>query len=128
MTSGSGCCYRGPHGKRSGSQHSMMHRSRVVATHAKQILNDALNVQEAPRVVGAKLLAPLPNRLVRRENTSFSQRIVDIPEATAKTMAKPDAVTDNRPRKTVCSVLLLAAELDARVDVATTGQLLEERL
>jgi hypothetical protein len=30
----------------------MMHRSQVVTTHAKQILNDAVNVQEALRVIG----------------------------------------------------------------------------
>ena len=58
----------------------------------------------------------------------MGDRIFDVSEAKAKTMAKPDAVTDNRPRKTVSSVLLLAAQLDARVDVAAAEQLLEERL
>ena len=52
MTEGSGCCDRGPHGKRSGSQQSMMHRAQAVATHAKQILNEAVHLQEALGVVG----------------------------------------------------------------------------
>ena len=52
MTSGSGCGYRGPHGKRPGSQHSVMHRSQPVATDAKQILNNTLHMQEALGVVG----------------------------------------------------------------------------
>ena len=48
----SGCRHRGPHCERSCPQHSMMNRSQPVPTHAKQIVNDAVNVQETLRVGG----------------------------------------------------------------------------
>ncbi len=44
-----GFAHRGPHGERSCPQHSMMNRSQPVPTHATQILNDAVNVQETLR-------------------------------------------------------------------------------
>ena len=48
----SGGCYRGPHGEQSCPQHSKMGRSRPVATHAKQRLDDAVNIQTSPGVPG----------------------------------------------------------------------------
>jgi hypothetical protein len=48
----SGRCDGSPHSERAGSQHSMLPRSQVVATHAKQILHDTVNGQEALGVVG----------------------------------------------------------------------------
>ena len=35
---------------------------------------------QAPRVVGTELPAPLPNRLIRHDDASFGQQILDIPE------------------------------------------------
>ena len=52
MARESGRCDRSPHSERSGSQHSMMHRSQVVATDAKQILNNTVHMEEALGVVG----------------------------------------------------------------------------
>ena len=49
---GSGCGHRSPHGERSRSQHPMMNRPEPVPTQAKQILNDAVDVQESLRVGG----------------------------------------------------------------------------
>ena len=47
-----GCRYLSPHGERSCSHHPMMNRPQQVSPHTKQVLNDAVNVQEALRVVG----------------------------------------------------------------------------
>ena len=41
---GSGCGHLGPHGERSGSQEAMMHRLEQVSPHAKEILNDTVDV------------------------------------------------------------------------------------
>ena len=104
----------------------MMNRSQVVPPHSKQILNDAVHVQEPltvdrhkdfvqePRisestltslqpsgVVGAELPAPLPNRFIRHDDPSFGKQVLDIPEAEALSMVKPYSVADDVRRKAV---------------------------
>ena len=49
---GSGCGHRIPHGEGSCSQHSMVNRPQPVSSEAKQILNDAVHMQETLSVVG----------------------------------------------------------------------------
>ena len=48
---GHGERHRGPDCESSRPQHSMMNRSQVVPPHSKQILNDAVHVEETLRVV-----------------------------------------------------------------------------
>ena len=48
---GSGCGHGVPHGERSGSEQSMMNRPQSVSPHSKQILHDAVDMQEPLRVV-----------------------------------------------------------------------------
>ena len=69
-----------------------------------RISESTLSSLQAPRVVGAELLAPLPNRLVRHEHASFSQQILDIPEAQAVPVIDPHGVADDLRRKAMPQV------------------------
>ena len=82
----------------------MMNRSQPVPTHATQILNDAVNVQEPLGVIGAELPAPLPNSFVRHDDAAFGQQILDIPEAQAVSVIQPDGVADDFRRKAMPKV------------------------
>ena len=57
-----GCRHRGPRRKSSCPQHSMMNRPQPVPTHAKQILNDAVHVQETLRVLVSRYREQTLNR------------------------------------------------------------------
>ena len=49
---GSGCGHGVPHGERSGSEQSMMNGPQPVSPDSKQILHDAVDMQETLSVVG----------------------------------------------------------------------------
>ena len=48
-----------------------------------RIAESTLSAFQPPGVLGAELLAPLPNGFVRHDDASFGQQILDIPEARA---------------------------------------------
>jgi hypothetical protein len=50
-------------------------------------------------IVGTEFLTPQPNRLIRDEDSSFGQKILDISEAQTETMVKPHAIADDLGRK-----------------------------
>ena len=64
-----------------------------------RVSESTLSSLQAPRVVRAELPAPLPNCLVRHENATFSQQILDIPEAQAVPAIDPHGVADDLRRK-----------------------------
>jgi hypothetical protein len=69
-----------------------------------RISESTLSSLQAPRVVGAELPAPLPSRLVRHENASFRQQILDIPEAQAVPVIDPHGVADDLRQKAMPQV------------------------
>ena len=53
-----------------------------------------LSSLQAPRVVGAERSAPLPNRLVRHDDSSLGKQILDIAEAHAVSVVDPHRVAE----------------------------------
>jgi hypothetical protein len=69
-----------------------------------RISESTVSALQAPRVGGAELPAPLPNRLVGHEDASFSQQTLDIPEAQAVPVIDPHGVADDLRRKAMPQV------------------------
>ena len=69
-----------------------------------RIAESTLSSLQPPGVVGAELPAPLPNRLVRHDDASLRQQILDIPEAQAVSVVEPDGMADDVRRKAMPQV------------------------
>ncbi len=69
-----------------------------------RISESTLTSFQPPSVVGTELSAPLSNGLVRHDDASFGQEILDISEAQAVSVVDPHGVTDDVRRKTMPQV------------------------
>jgi hypothetical protein len=56
------------------------------------------------RIVGTKLQTPAPDRPMRHDDSPFGEKILDISEAQAEAMVRPDRVADDLGRKTIARV------------------------
>src|SRR5262249_22204340 len=59
---------------------------------------------ELADIICAELLTPPPNRFIGHGDAPFRQKILDIPEAEAKTMVGPNRITDDLGRKPIAGV------------------------
>jgi hypothetical protein len=64
-----------------------------------RVAEATLSSLQPPGVIGAELPAPLPNGLVRHDDASFGQQILDIPEAQTVSVVQPHGVADDVSRK-----------------------------
>ena len=55
-------------------------------------------------IVGTEFLTPQPNRLIRDDDSSFGQKILDISEAQAEAMVKPHGIADDLGRDTMTGI------------------------
>ncbi len=69
-----------------------------------RITEAALSSLQPPGVVGAELLAPLPNGFVRHDDAPFGQQVFDIPEAQTVFVVQPHRVADDVRRKAMPKV------------------------
>ena len=69
-----------------------------------RIAEAALSSPQPPGVLGAELLAPLPNGFVRHDDAAFGQQILDIPEAQGVSVVQPYGVADDLRRKAMSKV------------------------
>ena len=58
-----------------------------------------LSSLQPPRVVGAELLAPLPDGLVRHGDAPFGEEVLYVPEAHAVSVVEPHGVADDLRQK-----------------------------
>ena len=69
-----------------------------------RIAEAALASLQLPGVIGAGLLAPLPNGFVRHDDAACGEQILDIPEAQTVSVVQPDGVADDVRWKAVPKV------------------------
>ncbi len=55
-------------------------------------------------IVGAKLVAPSPNRLIGDDDTSLGEQVFDVAEAESEPMVQPDGVADDLRREAVTTI------------------------
>jgi hypothetical protein len=60
-----------------------------------------LPTSEVPSVVGPELLAPLPDGLVREDDSAFREEVLDVSKAQTESVIQPNRVTDDMGRKPV---------------------------
>ena len=85
-----------------------------------RIAESTLTSLQPPGVVGAELRAPLPNGLVRHDDASFGQQILDIPEAQAVSVVQPHGVADDCRRKAMPKV---AGSTSMHLGIVPRGEL-----
>jgi hypothetical protein len=64
----------------------------------------SLPAPEISGVVWTELPTPLPDRLVRDDDSSLRQQLLDVPETQAESVIQPDSVPDDFGRKSVSAV------------------------
>ena len=69
------------------------------------ITKPALPALEAPAVLGPELQTPAPNRLIGDDDASFSEQVLDSPEAHGKPIVEPHGVADDIGRESVAVIL-----------------------
>jgi hypothetical protein len=68
------------------------------------ITQAALTPRQLSGIVRTEVLTPESNRLIRHDDSTFGEKILDIPEAQAETMVSPDGIADDFWRETMTVV------------------------
>jgi len=85
-----------------------------------RVAEATLSSLQPPGVIGAELPAPLPNGLVRHDDASFGQQILDIPEAQAVSVVQTHGVADDVRRKAMPRI---AGSTGAHPGIVPRGEL-----
>src|SRR6516225_7425125 len=76
----------------------------LLAVQVPHIAEATLTPLQFSGIVGTEFLTPQPNRLIRDDDSSFGQKILDISEAQVETMVKPHAIADDLGRETMTGI------------------------
>jgi hypothetical protein len=68
------------------------------------IAQSPLSSLQFPSIGRTELLTPLPDRLVRHDDSALGKKILDITEAQAEAMISPDRIADDLGRVTITEV------------------------
>jgi hypothetical protein len=68
------------------------------------VAEPSLSSLQFPGIVRTELLTPLSNRLIRDDDSTFGEKILDISETHAEAMVGPDRIADNLARETIAGV------------------------
>jgi hypothetical protein len=68
------------------------------------VAQPSLSSLQFPSIAGTELLTPLPDRLIRHDDSALGKKILDIPEAQAEAMVSPDRIADDLGRESIAGV------------------------
>jgi hypothetical protein len=68
------------------------------------VTEPTLTPLQFPRIARTELQTPAPDRLIRHDDSPFGQKILDISEAQAEAMVRPDCIANDLGRKTIAGV------------------------
>jgi hypothetical protein len=92
------------------------------------VAQPSLSSLQSPSIVRTELMTPLPDRLIRDDDSSLGQKILDVSKTQAEAMVSPDRIADDLARETIAGVTRLIAfhnhqlfRFRARVDKTSAG-------